>query len=598
MKCYFVLFISVVLLSCIIACQDSISKDLSENNTKAKPNIVLIMTDDQGWGDLSMNGHQDLETPNIDALAASGISFDRFYVSPVCSPTRAEILTGRYAVRGGVYSTSAGGERLDLDETTIGDVFKAAGYNTAAYGKWHNGMQAGYHPNARGFDDFYGFCSGHWGNYFDPMLEHNGEIVKGKGYIADDLTDHGLSFIEENKSEPFFLYLPYCTPHSPMQVPDKWFAKYQNVKLTQQGTEPSKEDVEHTKAALAMCENIDWNVGRIMQQLKTLELLENTIVLFLSDNGPNGHRWNGGMRGTKGSTDEGGIRSPLMLSWKGTLDSNRTVKKIASSIDILPTLCDLVGIETTTNKPIDGVSIKSLLVGNEENWKDRMVTSYWKDRISVRSQGHRLDSDERLYDMIQDPFQGVDVAKDHPDIFKALVDEKQKYISQVLIELPKVDERTFDVGHPNQTYTQLPARDGTAYGNIKRSNKYPNCSYFTNWTDLDDVIVWEAEVLESGEFEVDLYYTCPPSSIGSKFAFSIGDEQIETVITEAHDPPDKGMEHDRIPRQESYVKDFRKKSLGRIRLKEGPGEIKLKALEIKGDELMDVRMLMLKRVNF
>ena len=144
------------------------------------PNIIIILTDDQGWGDLSINGNTNISTPNIDKLAENGVIFDRFYVCPVCSPTRAELLTGRYHVRSGVWETGAGGERMDLDETTIAEVFQQAGYATAAYGKWHNGMQPPYHPNSRGFDDYYGFCSGHWGNYYSPMLEHNGEIVQGK----------------------------------------------------------------------------------------------------------------------------------------------------------------------------------------------------------------------------------------------------------------------------------------------------------------------------------------------------------------------------------------------------------------------------------
>ena len=159
------------------------------------PNFVVILTDDQGWGDLGLNGNVDIATPNIDTLAREGTRFDRFYVCPVCSPTRAEFLTGRYHPRCGVYSTSAGGERMDLDEKTIADTFKAAGYATGAFGKWHNGMQYPYHPNGRGFEEYYGFCSGHWGNYYDPMLERNGRIVEGNGYVTDDFTDNAMSFI-------------------------------------------------------------------------------------------------------------------------------------------------------------------------------------------------------------------------------------------------------------------------------------------------------------------------------------------------------------------------------------------------------------------
>ena len=211
----FLIIFSIQLLSC-------------DSQTTKSPNVILILTDDQGWGDLSISGNKDISTPNIDQLALNGVRFDRFYVSPVCSPTRAEILTGRHHVRTGVYDVSKGGERIDLDEEIIAEVFKNNGYKTAAYGKWHNGMQAPYHPNTRGFDDFYGFCSGHWGSYFNPVLEHNGELVKGEGFIIDDFTNLGLKFIEENKKNPFFLYLPLNTPHSPMQVPDKFWKKFTN----------------------------------------------------------------------------------------------------------------------------------------------------------------------------------------------------------------------------------------------------------------------------------------------------------------------------------------------------------------------------------
>ena len=586
----------VAFLSVMIACQSSDVNQEKEDLESKRPNIILILTDDQGWGDLSMNGHEILSTPNIDSLAAGGITFDRFFVSPVCSPTRAEILTGRYSVRGGVYSTSAGGERLDLDETTIGEVFQNAGYETAAYGKWHNGMQAGYHPNARGFEDYYGFCSGHWGNYFDPILEHNGEIVKGEGYITDDLTNHGIEFIKKNNDKPFFLYLPYCTPHSPMQVPDKWFDKYDELDITQRGTIANGEKIDHTRAALAMCENIDWNVGRIVDELSAQQLLENTIILYLSDNGPNGHRWNGGMRGTKGTTDEGGTRSPLIMSWKGTFDAGKKVTQISSSIDLLPTLCDLTGVPLQTNNDVDGRSIKPLLLEDDPQLESIPVISYWRDKISIRTQTHRLDHEDRLYDMITDPNQTKDISSNAKQTLDELKDIKNKWMNEVLVELPKEDKRTFDIGHPDYPYTQIPARDVTAHGNITRSNRYPNCSYFTNWTSLSDKISCETKVLASGIFEVDLYYTCLPSAVGSKFTLSIGGESIQSTINEAHNPPDIGMEHDRFARQESYVKDFKKLSLGTIKLKEGSSTLEIKADEMKGDELMDFRMLILKRV--
>ena len=160
-----------------------------------KPNVVVILADDQGWGDLSLHGNRNLSTPRLDQLALQGARFDRFFVCPVCSPTRAEFMTGRYHPRSGVYSTSAGGERMDLAERTIADTFRAAGYATAAFGKWHSGMQYPYHPNGRGFDEYYGFCSGHWGNYFDPVLEQNGQLVQGEGFVIDDFTNLSLIHI-------------------------------------------------------------------------------------------------------------------------------------------------------------------------------------------------------------------------------------------------------------------------------------------------------------------------------------------------------------------------------------------------------------------
>jgi arylsulfatase A-like enzyme len=350
--------------------------------------VIILLSDDQGWGDFSLHGNTNLQTPNIDQLAKEGARFENFYVQPVCSPTRAELLTGRYHFRGGVYSTSSGGERLDLDEKTLADLFKEAGYVTAAYGKWHNGMQSPYHPNGRGFDDFYGFCSGHWGNYFDPMLEHNGELVTGKGYLTDDLTNHGLSFIENNQHQPFLLYLPFNTPHRPMQVPDEWWNKFQDNDLTMRSNEVD-DDLDYTRAALAMCENIDWNVGRILDKLNSLGLEENTIVIYFNDNGPNAWRWNGNMKGKKGSTDEGGVRSPLFLRWPRKIAAGVDIKQISSVIDLLPTLCDLTDIPISGTKPLDGISLTAWLAGPKPPLGERYIFNQWNKKVSVRSQKYR-----------------------------------------------------------------------------------------------------------------------------------------------------------------------------------------------------------------
>ena len=320
----------------------------------AKPNVLVILTDDQGWGDLSIHGNTNLNTPNVDSLARDGVLFDRFYVCPVCAPTRAEFLTGRYHLRGGVHGVSTGAERLNLDETTIADTFKASGYATGAFGKWHNGTQYPYHPNARGFDEFFGFCSGHWGHYFDAEVEHNGQFTQGRGYLPDEITNRAMDFMTANVEgdPPFFCYLPYNIPHTPFQVPDRFYDKFRHLPIEMKATNSEQEDVERTRAALALCENIDWNVGRLLGKLDQLGIAEDTIVFYFGDNGPNGARWNGGMKGTKGSTDEGGVRVPGLMRWPKHIRPGMVIKEIAGGIDLLSTLTNMTNVEIVSEKPL------------------------------------------------------------------------------------------------------------------------------------------------------------------------------------------------------------------------------------------------------
>jgi len=561
-----------------------------------RPNVVVILTDDQGWGDLSLNGNKNLSTPHVDSLAGDGASFDRFYVCPVCSPTRAEFLTGRYHPRSGVYSTSAGGERMNLDERTIAETFKAAGYATAAFGKWHNGMQYPYHPNGRGFDEYYGFCSGHWGDYFSPPLDHNGRIVRGNGFVIDDYTDRAMEFIENNRDRPFFAYLPFNTPHSPMQVPDRWWNRFKDKPLAMHNRDPQRENLPHVRAALAMCENIDWNVGRILEKLDDLAIAEETIVVYFCDNGPNGWRWNGGMKGRKGSTDEGGVRSPMLVRWPGKIEAGKKIPQIAAAIDLLPTLADLAGISVASTKPLDGVSLKPLLTGNPESWPSRMIFSHWRGRVSVRTQQYRLDHQGKLYDMATDPGQYRDVARQHAEVVARLSEAADAFKAQVVAGYDR-DDRPFVIGHPDFQHTQIPARDGTAHGNIKRSNRFPNCSFFTNWTSLDDKITWDAEVLAAGLYEVEVHYTCPAADVGSTIELSFAGSRLRGQVAEPHDPPLRGGENDRVSRGESYVKDFKPMKLGTIRLEKGRAELTLRAMKIPGSQVMDFRLLMFTRVE-
>jgi arylsulfatase A-like enzyme len=583
----FTLSLLVVVFSCLL------SPTSVWGAEAAKPNILVILADDQGWGDLSIHGNTNIDTPNIDSLARDGALFERFYVCPVCSPTRAEFLTGRYHPRGGVWNVTTGGERLNLDEKTIGDAFKAAGYATALFGKWHNGSQYPYHPNARGFDEFYGFTSGHWGDYFSPPLEHNGKLVKGKGYLADDLTDHTLEFVERNRDRSFFCYLAFNTPHSPMQVPDRYFDKFKDKQLMLRYEGPQREDIAMTRAALAMCENIDANVGRVLRKLDSLQLSDNTIVVYFSDNGPNSWRWNGGMKGRKGSTDEGGVRSPLLVRWPGHIKPGTKITPMAAAIDLLPTLTDLAKVSAATGKSLDGMSLAPLLLGRGANWPDRMIFSHWNGNVSVRTQQYRLDTAGKLFDMTMDPGQRRDIAKDEPQTAKRLSEAVQRWKRDVLSNLTK-EVRPFTVGYAEFPMTPLPARDGMARGNVKRSAKAPNCSFFTNWTSTDDRMTWDIDVATSGRYEVVVYYTCAQENVGARIEISLKESKLEGRVTEAYDPPLVGAEHDRVARDgESYVKDFKPLRLGVLTLAKGRGQLTLRALQILGKSVMDVRAVVL-----
>ncbi len=573
-----------------------------------RPNVVILLSDDQGWGDLGANGNTNLHTPNIDSLARAGATLDRFYVCAVCAPTRAEFFTGRYHPRGGVRGVSAGQERLNLDEKTVADAFKAAGYATGCFGKWHNGSQWPYHPNARGFEEFYGFTSGHWGEYFDPPLEHDGQPVRGKGFIADDFTDHAIEFIEKNKVRPFFCYLPFNTPHSPFAVPEKFWARFKNKPLALRANPRDPEDLDETRCVLAMCENIDWNVGRVLQKLDELKLADNTIVIYFSDNGPNTFRWNGGMKGKKGSTEEGGVRAPFFIRWPRKIPAATTVKEISGAIDLLPTLTAMAGISRVGEKPLDGKNISSLLFRKAADWRDRKIFSHQNGKISVRTQQYRLDSNGALFDLISDPGQQTNIALQKKELAAELSQSvaewrKEMFPTEIISKTSNkkqklkaaneiADNRPFPVGYAEFPRAPLPARDGVAHGEIRRSANAPNSSYFVNWTNLEDSITWDIEVMTTGSYAVEILYTCPESDVGSQIQLSFRQNKITGKVAPGFDSP-LYTNQDTIPRPagESQMKEFRPFKLGEMKLEKGRGLLTLRALKIPGKSVMDVRQI-------
>ena len=561
-----------------------------ERFDEQKPNILIFLTDDQGWGDLSFNGNSNLSTPNIDGIANNGAAFDRFYVSPVCSPTRAELLTGKFFSRSGVNGVTRGYERMNLDHSLISDYFKEKNYRTGIFGKWHNGSQPPYHPNSRGFDEFYGFTSGHWGNYYDPVLENNGEITRGKGYISDDITDKAISFIKNSK-KPFFTYVSYNTPHSPMQVPDSYL-KDKNIVL--KGRYSDKEDVKKTEAALAMVENLDYNVGKVIDSLKKYKLYDNTIIIYFSDNGPNGNRWNNDLKERKGSTNEGGVRVPFFIQWPKKIPSGIRVSQISSVLDIFPTLIELTN--NSSEIDFDGLSFKKYLEDQKLQDNQRKIFSYWNNKISVRNNRFILDNQNNLFDLKVDHQQEIVVNNKFTKEYNELKKAKNVWKNTVVDKYKKsIKRRRFTVNDIESVYTHLPARDAEITGDLKRSSIHANCSFIENWENKEDYIYWDVEVLSSGKSNVELYYTLPENSVGTEIAIEYEDQIIYKELKTFHDPKLQGYEKDIVKRIESYTKEFNKVTIGDIDFKKGSSVLKLKTSKKTAKNSIDFRLLVLKK---
>jgi len=335
-----------------------------------QPNVILVMTDDQGYGDLGCHGNDVIVTPNLDELYVQSIRLTDFHVDPTCAPTRSALMTGHYSSRTGVWHTIMGRSLLGRDEVTIADVFSASGYRTAIFGKWHLGDNYPYRPQDRGFQEVLIHGGGgvgqgpdYWGNdYFDDTYFHNGKPKKFKGYCTDIWFDGALKFIEANKNRPFFCYVPTNAPHGPYNVADKYSKPYRD------------KGVKDNQANFyGMISNIDENMGRLVRRLKELDLEQNTILIFMTDNGTSGG-FAGGMRGKKGSEYEGGHRVPFFVRWPaGGLKSPGDVDRLSAHIDVLPTLIDLCRLKRPAGVKFDGASLAPLFKDKAGRWPDRTL---------------------------------------------------------------------------------------------------------------------------------------------------------------------------------------------------------------------------------
>ncbi|MFP4057917.1 MAG: arylsulfatase [Candidatus Brocadiia bacterium] len=550
-----------------------------------RPNVVVLLTDDQGWGDVHGHGNEKLDTPVMDRLAAEGASFDRFFVSPVCAPTRAAFLTGRYPRRTGVSGVSRGFETLRADEVTIAEALQAGGYATACFGKWHNGAHYPHHPNGQGFGEYLGICCGHWNNYFDIAMDHNGVPVQTSGYVNDVLTDAAMDFMARHRRRPFFVTLAYNTPHSPMQVPDRFFAKYK-----QRGLD------DRLAAVYGMVESLDECFGRLLAHLGRLGLDRDTIVLFFTDNGPNGSRYNGGMRGHKGSVHEGGVRVPLFVRWPGRIPAGLRVEPIAAHIDLWPTLVELTGVPRPETKPLDGRSLAPLLRGEEVAWPDRMIFTERGRRGAVRTQRYRLvvqGKKAQLYDMTADPGETTDVADRHPDVTRRLHQAYQRWWKEV--SAADAGRPPIPVGYEQSKVVEMPTPEGTWGGGLKFGGRFANNNWLTGWTSTDAFVAWHIDVVHPGPYEVVLKYICPAADLGSRIRAEADGRTIEGTLEKAQEP-NVVPSPDRVPRKEVPARRWALWSLGTLELPEGRTRLTVKASHIPGKAAMDLKAVLLRRL--
>lgn len=412
-----------------------------------KPNVIIVLTDDQGYGDLSVTGNPILRTPNMDRLAREGVQFTNFHVDSYCTPTRSALMTGRYCHRVGGWGTINGRNMLRDGEVTMADVFRHNGYRTGHFGKWHLGTNYPYRPIDRGFDEWLGHGDGgtgcttdFWGNdRVNDHYIHNGrwEEQSRPGFEGDVFFEAAIQFICENKGRPFFTYLAVYNPHGPCSIPDpKWAGSYRDRKVP--------GDFYATVA------RIDENLGRLRQFLKEEGLADNTLLLFLTDNGTaSGEKvFNAGMRGKKGSPYEGGHRVPCFLHWPaGGFDQPITVNRLTAHLDLLPTLVDLCGLGLPKPVQFDGVNLKPLLANPRAEWPDRTLVMgaphnqvgpnaplpEFGQACAVMTDHWRLVNDRELYDMTNDPGQQRNIAHDHPDVVNQLRAAYQKYWADVSV---------------------------------------------------------------------------------------------------------------------------------------------------------------------
>lgn len=403
--------------------------------SKPRPNVILMITDDQGYGDLSMHGNPILRTPNIDSIGRDGVRFTQFRVSPVCAPTRASLMTGRWNYRTGVTDTYLGRAMMRPEEVTLAECLRGAGYRTGIFGKWHLGDNAPLRATDQGFDEALTLRGGGLAQpssppgtgYFNPPLEHNNRALTGKGYCTDIFFDHAMRFIEQNRSRPFFCYLATNAPHTPLMIGDEWVAPYRGKGLD-----------EVTEKIYGMISNLDSNTGRLLVHLRKLGIERDTMLIFMTDNGAQQRRFNAGLRSVKGTVYDGGIRVPCLVRYPGGAKPGE-VDQAAAHVDLMPTILDACGVPMPGDRKIDGRSLMPWVAGSKEKLAERTQVfqwhrgdepEAWKNCAVVRGDWKLVNGAE-LYNVRQDPGEAKDLAKSEPAAVARLRKEYEEWFKDV-----------------------------------------------------------------------------------------------------------------------------------------------------------------------
>ena len=497
------------------------------------PNVVIVISDDQGYGDLGCTGNPIIKTPHIDQLASESSGLSDYHVAPTCSPTRCSFLTGHWTNRTGVWHTIMGRSMLRENEVTVGQMFSDAGYETGMFGKWHLGDNYPYRPEDRGFTEVYRHGGGGigqtpdlWDNaYFDGSYFHNGEIVPAKGFCTDVFFKQANAFISKcaKQRKPFFAYISTNAPHKPLHCPPKYLKMYEGQS-------------DSIAAFYGMITNIDDNVGTTRQLIKELGIADDTIFVFTTDNGTaSGAKvYNAGMRAGKGSPYDGGHRVPFFLHWPaGGLTKQHDVNELTHAVDVVPTLLEMTGVKKPEGVKFDGVSIASLLDPTKDvDWPKRFVISdsqrvrdpiKWRSS-SVMSRKYRLINRKELYDIAFDPGQKNNIADKHPEI----VAEMREFYDEWWAELEPTFSQTTEIylGHPEHPVVSLTAHDWIQkiyppwhQGSIREADrKHPDNEK------LKHLGYWAVKVLQDGKYQVSLRRWPSESGVAINAALPAGED--------------------------------------------------------------------------